>query len=462
MGKIGLIIKREYLVRVRKKSFIIMTLLGPLLFALALVVPAALIVMSSLEERRLLVVDQSGLLEGKLKDTETFKYSYTRTEPADVKQGLGGGDYTGVLYIPANLDPQKPTGISLVSNKALGIEAQSSLERRIQGVLQDKLLADRGISKEEIEALEPDVTIQTRVLSEEGSEEESSTGASTAIGYVSSLLIYLFVFMYGAQVLRGVIEEKTNRIVEVLISSVKPFELMMGKIIGIALVGLTQFLLWIMLSAAVSTALSAAATAFLGPELAARTQKSMPMRSPQIMQQGQHEQAEEQASASTGRSKGKEEAAEFITDFKGALATIDFVKIAACFLFYFLGGYLLYSSLFAAVGAAVDSETDSQQFMAPITIPLIGAFIMGQGVVQNPDSSLAFWMSMIPLTSPVIMMLRLPFHVPAWQLLLSMGLLVVTFVFCVWLASRIYRVGILMYGKKPTYKELGKWLFYKT
>jgi ABC-2 type transport system permease protein len=262
------------------------------------------------------------------------------------------------------------------------------------------------------------------------------------VGYVSALLIYLFIFLYGVQVMRGVIEEKTNRIIEVVISSVKPFELMMGKILGIAFVGLTQFLLWVALSAAVSVAV----TNVVLPRL------EKPATEKQLMEKvdSSSEQAEK-----IKKDSGK------LGKLVNALSTVNTPLILACFLFYFIGGYLLYSSLFAAIGAAVDNETDTQQFMMPVTIPLVMSFVVAQVILAHPESQMALWMSIIPFTSPIIMMVRLPFNPPAWQIALSMAMLILGFLGTTWLASRIYRVGILMYGKKVTYKELSKWLFYK-
>jgi ABC-2 type transport system permease protein len=251
------------------------------------------------------------------------------------------------------------------------------------------------------------------------------------------------IFVYGVQVMKGVMEEKMSRIVEVIISSVKPFELMMGKIMGVALVGLTQFLLWIGLTFLITTASSQ----FLGTNRF----------------QAQSEQVQAQIAKSDPKSaaKMKQKTDSTIGQVTKALSTLNIPLILGTFLFYFFGGYLLYSALFAAVGSAVDNETDTQQFMMPITIPIILSIIMAQFVLREPDGSLAFWMSMIPFTSPIIMMVRMPFGVPAWEIALSMALLVMGFIFTTWLAARIYRIGILMYGKKVSYKELSKWLFYK-
>jgi len=256
----------------------------------------------------------------------------------------------------------------------------------------------------------------------------------------------MFIFIYGVQVMRGVIEEKTNRILEVIISSVRPFQLMMGKIIGVAMVGLTQFLLWVVLTFALTSV--ASPLLFGGQSKWDQVKKQM----------DQVEQVEKGSGVSIEEISGGDETLE---EFFEVLSSINIPQILLSFIFFFLGGYLLYSALFAAVGSAVDSETDTQQFMLPITIPLVLAIIVAQTVITNPDSQIAFWFSMVPFTSPVVMMVRLPFGVPAWELYLSMALLIIGFLATTWLAARIYRIGVLMYGKKITYKELGKWLFYK-
>jgi len=278
-------------------------------------------------------------------------------------------------------------------------------------------------------------------LLNESGEQEGSSAAATIAGFAASFLIYIFIFMYGSIVMRGVIEEKTNRIVEVIISTVKPFELMMGKVLGVAFVGLTQFMLWIVLT----WGITAGATAFLVDS------KSM------------EEQSKEMVESTNLNQDMKEKAPSNLKVAKllNSVSTLNIPLIVGCFLFYFLGGYLMYSALFAAVGAAVDNETDSQQFILPVTIPMILSMVLAQFFISNPDSSMAFWLSVFPLTSPVVMMIRLPFNPPVWEILLSMVMLVFGFVGTIWLAARIYRVGILMHGKKVNYKELSKWLFYK-
>jgi len=297
-------------------------------------------------------------------------------------------------------------------------------------------LLQAGINKQVLDQINTRVSVDTLNLTDDEGEKNSSTGAAFIVGFAAAFVIYISIFIYGVQVMRGVIEEKTNRIVEVIISSVKPFQLMVGKITGIALVGLTQFLLWIILG----TAISAGAISLL---------------------KSRSDVSQEQVNEALRESPALEQRANMPEKVLSAVNTLDIPRLLATFLFYFLGGYLIYSALFAAVGAAADNETDTQQFMFPITIPLILSFVLAQYVIQNPDGPLAFWLSMIPLTSPIVMMVRMPFHPPAWEVALSMILLVLGFLLITWIAARIYRVGILMYGKKVNYKELAKWVLYR-
>jgi ABC-2 type transport system permease protein len=435
MNKIALIITREYLTRVRKKSFLVMTIIGPLLFAAMLVIPAWIATTTD-NHKTVEVLDESGLFKGKLKENKNLSFVYVHTSLQEAQINYRASDNHALLYIP-DLNLDKPQGIKMFSKNSIGLETQLGIERMIRNEVEQLKFKASGIDQEVLAGIKTNITIDTKKFSELG-EEDSSAGAATAVGFVSALLIYFFIFLYGVQILRGVIEEKTNRIIEVVISSVRPFQLMMGKILGIALVGLTQFLLWIVLTIGIQTAANAT---FL--------KDSTPTTMVSMDDLADSDRAE--IDESTGK----------LMQFVASIKTINLPKIAAIFLFFFLGGYLLYGSLFAAVGAAVDNETDTQQFMFPITIPLVIGFLVAQIVVRDPTSPLAFWMSIIPFTSPIVMMVRLPFGVPTHELLLSMGLLVVGFLCTTWFAARIYRVGILLYGKKVNYREVSKWLFYK-
>jgi ABC-2 type transport system permease protein len=434
MNKILLILQREYLVRVQKRSFVIMTLLGPLLIAAIYSVPVILALRDS-KARTIAVIDESGLLKGDFKGDKklTFK-SLSGSLPAG-KQAVLDEKYYAVLYIP-KITVDNPAGIKLFSKKGISMEVESAVERSLKREIEGVKLRQAGIDTHVLERIDTRVSIDTKNLTDDDGEKDSSTGAAFIVGFGAAFIIYISIFIYGVQVMRGVIEEKTNRIVEVIISSVKPFQLMVGKITGIALVGLTQFLLWIILGTAVSTVAIGMLRSTAGAD------------------QEQVDEALREAPALEQRANGFEKAI-------AAMNTLNVPLLLSTFLFYFLGGYLIYSALFAAVGAAADSETDTQQFMFPITIPLILSFVLAQYVIQNPDGPLAFWLSMIPLTSPIIMMVRIPFNPPAWEIGLSMVLLVLGFLFITWIAARIYRVGILMYGKKVNYKELAKWVFYR-
>jgi ABC-2 type transport system permease protein len=307
----------------------------------------------------------------------------------------------------------------------------------------DRIKLKYDIAKEEIMALKPRVSVMTINLDESGKEEKTHAILSTLLGFGGAILIYFFIFFFGVQVMRGVIEEKTSRIIEVIVSSVKPFQLMLGKIVGIALVGLTQFLLWIILTFSIISV----AQGFLPKEMQ--------------RQISQAEQMEEFIPDAPDQQKKDQNAKNILAELSYNLSLINFPLILFSFLFYFMGGYLLYGALFAAIGSAVDSEADTQQFMWPVTIPLVLAFVLAQSVISNPDGAMAFWLSVIPFTSPIIMMVRIPFGVSVNELLISMTVLIASFIFITWLAGKIYRTGILMYGKKPSYKEMWKWIRYR-
>lgn len=434
LNKLLLVVKREYLSRVRKRSFLIMTILAPLLMVLFYGLIFYFMFNRDLGDsmKRIYVSDNSGLFTGKLKNKTNleFVYGLVENEVEELKLIESEG-YYAVLNIP-KVTYDNVKGISLVANDQPSITTINYIEKEMEQVVKELKLKQYGIDQTVIKRInKTNVAIKTAKVTSRGLQS-GSAGASTAIGYVCAILIYLFIFLYGVQVMRGVIEEKSNRIIEVIISSLKPFELMMGKITGIALVGLTQFIIWILIIFALGSAVSGLVLSSM----------NLPTEIGPAMQ----------ASAAEN-------------DFRNtlqALAGFNYTLIITMFMFYFITGYLFYGSLFAAVGSAVDNETDTQQFMLPITLPLVFAFVLAQSVVtSNPSGDLAFWLSIIPFTSPVVMMVRIPFGVPFWEVLVSMAAMIIGFVFTVWLASRIYRVGILMYGKKPTYKELGKWLFYK-
>lgn len=448
MNKIGLIIQREYLTRVRKKSFVIMTILGPVLMAAMFIVPVWL-AMNEEDEANILVIDDSYLFTHRLPDTDKIHFSFP-----DVGVGLDSAkqamvqseDFDAVLYIHSKIMTTQ-AGIQLVYDKQPGINVIRYIENTLENDIEKFKLAKSGIDQSTIEAAKTNVHLVTTKLDEVGQESKANTELSMVVGMFSGILIYMFIFLYGVQVMRGVIEEKTNRIIEVIISSVKPFELMMGKIVGIALVGLTQFLLWIVLSTTlISGGKALVEQHFAKEEQGTSIEEAMSGSGRIVPEQDKVAEAELNEAA--------------VNELFESINMIDFPVILGSFIFYFLGGYLIYSALFAAVGSAVDNEADTQQFMLPITIPIIFSFVMAQVVINNPESPMSFWLSMIPFTSPIIMMVRIPFGVPFWELGLSMLLLVAGFIATTWLAGRIYRTGILMYGKKISYKELWKWIRY--
>ena len=436
MSKIGIIIQREYYSKVRKKSFIIMTLLGPILIA-AVFALVAFLAMANQEERKVLVLDETPFFYEQIKDLDDLKFEYLKDMKLETAKTIAEENkYYALLHIPTgtegNIDYIE-RNIVLYSNETPSISVQSYIEKRLEKEFENLKLKNNGVDAAILETAKTSIDIRLNDFSG-GQKDKSITEKSMLIGGISGLLIYFFIFLYGVQVMKGVIEEKTNRIVEVIISSVKPFQLMMGKIIGSAMVGLTQFLLWVLLS---SSFIFVIGMLF-----------GVDQYDPATV--AQRMDAAEAAQASSK-----------MMELQSTMSSINFPLIIAMFAFYFIGGYLLYSALFAAIGSAVDNETDTQQFMLPITIPLILAIYSGFSVVENPDGPVAFWLSMIPLTSPITMMIRLPFGVESWQIILSIVLLILGFLGTTWFAARIYRVGILMYGKKPSYKELFKWLSYK-
>lgn len=428
------------MVRVRKKSFIIMTILGPvLIFGFYAIIGWAAV--SSINQKKIAVVDESGRFVNQFKNDDETVFSYPKESLAEAKKTFVKQGYNALVFIPKDVIEQ-PKTVKIFAEKSVSLALQSNIERAIGKEIETIKLKEAGITQKIIQDAKVNVDAQTISLSDAG--EKSNNGiATTIISGFCALLIYISVLIYGTQVMRGVMEEKTNRIVEVIISSVKPFQLMLGKIIGVALVGLTQFMLWIVLTIGLMTIGSKIISQ---PKETAQSQMTARMNG---MPGGQ----EVQAKMSTAKNP--------VADVMAAIETLNLPLIVSCFLFYFLGGYLLYSALFGAVGAAVDNETETQQFMFPIMMPIIAAIAFAQIAVRDPDGPLAFWTSMIPFTSPVVMMVRIPFGVPAWELALSMALLVLGFVGTTWLAARIYRVGILMYGKKVSFRELSKWVFYK-
>jgi ABC-2 type transport system permease protein len=444
MGKIGLIIKREYVTRVRKRSFIVMSILGPILFASLMVVPALIAMSEDQEVKRIAVVDSSHLFMDVIPETEYLKFDYLHNARLnDIKTTYSAGGYYGILYI-SHIVASEPNSVVFYSDKQPNLATKMHISQSMENYIRDQKLKTYEIENLDniLKSVKTRINIRTIKITETGREKESNTGVAMAVGYIGGFLIYMFIFFFGAQLMRGVIEEKVNRIIEVIVSSVKPFQLMMGKIIGIAMVGLTQFMIWVVTTFLLVTLV----TTLIFPEMGMTPTEQV--ISQDIMSSGPVH----------GQPEAPSEERDEIMGFLSSLKDINFALTLGSFIFYFLGGYLLYGALFAAIGAAVDNETDTQQFMLPITIPLILALLVLINSINNPDSSISFWFSIIPFTSPIVMMGRLPFGVPDWEVGLSMALLVITFIGMTWLAAKIYRIGILMYGKKTSYKEIAKWI----
>jgi ABC-2 type transport system permease protein len=440
MNKIWLIIKREYLTRVKKKTFILSTILTPLLFA-GIIATIIFVTVKNVTQEKIAVRDSSGYFKTKLKDSKTLKFEFTDDVDDNNFDKKG---YTGILYMPYT-DKNKTDSFIIYTKKNLSIMAGGSIDNQITNAIENRLLDSlysiNTTVLDSIRKLARSAKIKNDIKTGDNTIEEGNSGKAYAIGYAAAFLIYITLFIYGAMVMRGVMEEKMNRIAEVIVSSVKPFQLMIGKIIGIGAVGLTQFFIWIVLMFVFTIILNS----FIPTEVMQQVQSNSPM--PGGMQFSQ--------SVYTGAKVLNE------------LSSINWFLIVGCFIFYFLFGYLFYAALFAAVGSAVNEDPqDAQSLMLPVTMPIVLAIVIMINAITNPTSSLAVWSSMIPFFSPIVMMARLPFGVPGtvpyWELGLSMFFLVLGFLFTTWLSAKIYRTTILLYGKKITWKEMMKWAFRKS
>lgn len=431
MNKVWLIIEREFLNRVQKKSFLIATIVIPLIFPAII----ALLVFVSKESEKnarketIYYIDESRIF---IPDTSKYIFKSFPGTLDEAKKVLNASDDFGLLYIP-HFELAKPSGITLYTKINPSLDDVSALENLFQGRIRDLKMQQLKIDQKILDSLRTNVTISTVKISKGGQERSSNSGVLFGIGMAGGIMMYIFIFVYGAQIMQGIIEEKTSRVVEVIVSSVKPFQLMMGKIIGLASVGLLQFMIWIVLM----STLTFGVLQFFGID---------PPQQQAIQQIGGQAAAQQAAMQS-----------EFMSGFAEVL-NLPWGFIVSIFLFYFLGGYLIYGALFAAVGSAVDSPAEAQQFMFPITIPMLISYMsLFMFILKDPHGPVSVWLSIIPFTSPIAMMGRIGFEVPLWQLILSMSLLVAGFIFTTWVAGRIYRVGILMSGTKVNYKVLAKW-----
>ncbi len=410
-----------------------MTFIGPVLMAAMIILPAYLSSLGSDTEKNIAVLDETGWFYEKFHDNDNLKFYYVDGSLDDEKNIVLHKNGDMLLYIPAT-ELNIPVNSEMYSLKQPGFDAISYIKSVMKQVVENKKLLASGIDPEVIKSSKVNINISTIRVEENGTEKESHTEVELGLAIFAGILIYFFIFMFGVQVLKGVMEEKTNRIVEVIISSVKPFQLMAGKIIGVALVGLTQFLLWIILTLIIVGAFQ---SGFFNDS----SSIDMIGSSNDMLQNMKAEAGDINPTA-------------LVTNLLGG---INIKVMVLSFLFYFLAGYLMYASMFAAIGSAIDNDSDSQQFMMPVSAPLILSIALSGVIINNPDGSLALWMSMIPFTSPITMMMRIPFGVPYWQLWTSMGLLILGFIISTWIAGRIYRTGILMYGQKVSYKILWKW-----
>jgi ABC-2 type transport system permease protein len=435
MNKIWLVIKREYLTRVRNKTFILSTILLPLFF-IGFIFASTYFSMQSEENQKVAVVDQNGIFKNSFQNDRSITYEFPSDVTPDNYKEKG---YTAFLEIPKDYNSPQDS-ISLISDKQLGMSSEEKIRDQLNDAIRNKAFLQNNIDKkilDSINKMDQDNLYKFSPVIKQGNKiEQSNSGLSYGIGFGSGILIYMTLFIYGAAVMRGVMEEKMNRIAEVIISSVRPFQLMMGKILGIAAVGLTQLLIWIVLIIGLS---SVASGIFSADAL-------------------QHTQA-----INSGMAAGGNTAAMNFLSAKTTFLSANWALIIPCFLFYFIAGYLFYASLFAAVGSVVNEDPqEAQSLMLPITMPIILSFIIMTTAASRPDSPIAVWGSMIPFSSPIVMMARIPSGgVPAWEIIVSMLSLVAGFVLTTMLAAKIYRTGILLYGKKVTFKEMGKWLFRK-
>jgi len=430
MKKILLIIQREYLSRVKKKSFLITTFLIPLAM-LGITIGLAVMAAKSEQRQKILVWDESGVFLNKLdSNSASYKMVYTSQPQGDYKAMLEKEEADILLHIYPFVNGQ-PDSINLYKQGGLSLNAKDFISDELNAVYQVKLLQDAGMNKSKIDSInESQISPKSFDLD---NNQETHTEISTMIGYATGFLIYLVILIYGMGVMRGVTEEKTSRIAEVIVSSVKPFQLMMGKIVGIALVGLTQFTLWLLLTGLLQLVL---------PLFVPGVSSTHVLSDPSMQ-------------------KAQSESLQQLSPFLHLLYAQNWVLIISCFLFYFLGGYFIYAALFAAVGSLVNEDPQEvQQMTFPVTLPIIVAFFIMMTATRDPNSSLAIFGSMFPLTSPIVMMARIPYGIPAWQIILSMLLLVIGFLAMTWIGAKIYRTGILMYGKKPSWKEVFRWLRY--
>ncbi len=442
----GIIISREYLNKVKKKSFLITTFLVPVLFAALCILPSVIMLGTKESSKSIAVIDNSGIVAPVLEDSETATYTVLEGESVDkMKLSLESLGYDALLVVSPLDVEQKTLSADVYSNKPMGMDLNENLHGKINSAVEAYRIEQSGIEnlKDIMKEVKANVKMHSYTLDEEGKEKISESGVYMMVSMLLGMIIYMFIALFGGMVMSSVIEEKASRVVEVLVSSVKATELMFGKIIGVALVALTQFFLWIVLTLAIVGVVGAIS----GQNLLQGTDTT------QIVQSVGGLDAEQSEAVAEALSDQGE-----MNVILSTIGNLPFGKIIACFVIFFIFGYMLYASLFAAIGSAVENEGDTQQLQIPLTIPLLLGFFIAIYAFKAPDSALVFWGSMIPFTSPIVMLARLPFGVPAWEIIVSVILLIATFAVCAWLSAKIYKVGILMFGKKSTWKDLWKWL----
>ena len=459
---LGIIIQREYLNKVKKKSFLIITFLAPVLFAALCILPSVIMMGAKEEAKKVGVIDRSGIVTPYLENSETIEYVFLGDVLAEnVKTDLKGNGIDALLSI-SELDTEQRTVVAdCYSEKPLGMDTGSIIENRINDAVEAYRIESYGIENlEEIMAgVKSNVHLHSYTVDESGKETISESGVYMVISMILGMALYMFIALFCGMVMSSVIEEKSSRVVEVLVSSVKATELMFGKIIGVALVALTQFLLWIVLTFVLITA----AMGIIGKDkIMGALSDDQTAQMTEMMAPGVHMPADMPsldsltAAADTAAVASAEPTG--MQAILGTLSNINVPQLIICFLLFFIFGYLLYASIFAAIGSAVENEADTQQLQLPVTVPLLIGFFIAIYAFKAPGSSLVFWGSMIPFTSPIVMLARLPFGVATWEIVVSLVLLVATFVACAWMSAKIYKVGILMFGKKSTWKDLWKWL----
>lgn len=455
---VNVIISREYLTRVKKKSFLLTTFLGPIFFAALCILPSVIMFMAEDKGKKIGVMDESGIVMPYMTDTEQFVYEdYSGQSLDSLKNNYASLGLDALVLISPMDTVAKTVSVSAYSGKPLSMDMKEAIGRNVNNAVEEYRLASYNIKdlKQIMEDVKADIPVSTYTMDDSGEEKISSSEVYMFVSLILSVIIYMFIAMFSAMVMQSVIEEKSSRVVEVLVSSVNSLELMFGKIIGVAAVALTQFFLWIVLT----VILVAGIGSLVGMDT---MMSSATVQTEQMNTMAEGLGVDSAAMDAAGLTATTDIAANAADNEMSAVLTtlmdLNYGQIILSFIVYFVLGYLLYASLFAAIGSAVENEADTQQLQMPVTIPLLIAFFLAFYAFRAPDSQVVFWGSIIPFTSPIVMLARIPFGVPTWEIALSIGLLLLTFVLMAYISAKIYRVGILMFGKKTTFKDLYKWL----